>query len=89
MLAVAVEALVQEANAFLQVVPILLEHAVADPSHPADAALQLVAPPAAQPRGADDQLLRVHLEVSEDANVVIDAEQRPLLSPPIDLLWHR
>jgi len=60
----AIEALVQVADPLVEFVVVLYEHPISHHLLLPDAPLQLVPPPASQPPGPHDQVLRVHLEAA-------------------------
>lgn len=82
----AVEALVQEPDPLFEIVVIVHEHPISHHLLLANAPLQLIPPPASQPLGPHDEVLRVDLETAQDPHVVVDPEQGPFLRPPIHLL---
>lgn len=62
MLSGAIEALVQVADPLVEFVIVLCKHPIAHHPLLAEAPLQLVPPPASQPGGPHDEILRVDLE---------------------------
>lgn len=84
-----IEAPVQVPDPLVEFVVVLYKHPISHHLLLADAPLQLVPPPASQPLGPHDEVLRVDLEVTQDPHVVVDPEQGPFFRPPIDLLGLR
>lgn len=60
----AIEALVQVPDPLVEFVIVLYKHPVTHHLLLADAPLQLVPPPASQPSGSHDEILRVDLEAA-------------------------
>lgn len=89
MFAVAVKAAIQEAQSLLQYMFVLGHHALSHHLLLSHQPLVLVTPETTQPHRPPDQLFRVSFKITQNADVVVDAEHASLLCPPVHLLQGR
>ena len=80
----SIKAFVEKADAFVQVVQVINEHPISYHSLLSNTTLQFIPLPASKPRGALDQFFGVLFKVSQDPDIVIYPEHRPLLVPTIN-----
>lgn len=80
----SIKAFVEKADAFVQVVQVINEHPISYHSLLSNTTLQFIPLPASKPHGALDQFFGVLFKISQDPDIVVYPEHRPLLVPTIN-----